>query len=80
MVSPLHMAISTNKADLVRSLIAKKADVNLENSEKKTPLDKSNTASKEVKNLLLQAGARYSAGTDQWGGGSSSRNWWGKSG
>ena len=75
-VSPLHMAVSTNKTDLVRVLIEMRADVNLKNTNGKTPLDKSNTASKETVNILRRAGAVYSEGNDRsWGSAGSSRGW-----
>ena len=74
--SPLHMAVSTNKTDLVRVLIEMRADVNLKNTNGKTPLDKSNTAGKETVNILRRAGAVYSEGNDRsWGSAGSSRGW-----
>ena len=73
--SPLHLAVSTNKADLVRVLIERRADVNLKNTKGKTPLDMSNTAGLEVVQILVQEGAEYSQRKDRWASARSSRGW-----
>ena len=59
--TPLHMAVSNNKVDLVRWLLDHKADVNSVNIFGKSPLDKAITAGPLVEKLLIRAGARLGA-------------------
>ena len=59
--TPLHMAVSNNKVDLVAWLLQNTADPNSITSSGKTPLDKCLTApGSRVEKLLRQAGGKRS--------------------
>ena len=51
--TPLHLATQNNKTEAVRLLLDNGADINLKNSDNKTPLDVARIGS-EAESLLLQ--------------------------
>ena len=51
--TPLHLAARNNITEVARLLINNGADINIQNKDKKTPLDEAHKGS-EVEHLLLQ--------------------------